>query len=263
MKVFLPGVLLVLGAAAAYAQIPVVNTGGVGNAASGAATVTPGSLVSIYGTNLAASNALADTIPLATQLNNVSVTFNGVAAPLRFVSSGQLNAQLPWNTLASGTAGTASVVVTANGQTSAPQSVQIVPFSPGIFAIGTIAVSINADGSVAAPPGAIPGITTHPAKIGDPQGLMILCTGLGAVNPPAVNGAASLDALRTATTTPTVMIGGKVAQVLFAGMSPQFVGVNQINILIPAGTPTGDAVPLQISVGGVTSPANITMAVSQ
>ena len=51
---------------------------------------------------------------------------------------------------------------------------------------------------------------------------------------PAANGAASLDKLRTATTTPTVMIGGKAAQVVFAGLSPQFVGVNQINVGIPA-----------------------------
>jgi uncharacterized protein (TIGR03437 family) len=78
-----------------------------------------------------------------------------------------------------------------------------------------------------------------------------------------VNGAASLDALRTATTTPTVLIGGKAAQVVFAGLSPQFVGVNQINVAIPAGTPTGNAVSLQISLGGVTTSDAVTIAVSQ
>jgi uncharacterized protein (TIGR03437 family) len=122
-------------------------------------------------------------------------------------------------------------------------------------------VAINPDGSIAAPAGAIPGITTHPAKIGDPGGLVILCTGLGAVDSPPANGAASLDKLRTATTTPTVMIGNKAAQVVFAGLSPQFVGVNQINVAIPSGTPTGDAVPLQISLGGVMTSASVTIAV--
>jgi uncharacterized protein (TIGR03437 family) len=190
------------------------------------------------------------------------VTFNGVPAPLLFVSGGQINAQLPWNVLSSGTTGSANVVVTRNNQASAPQTLQVGPFSPGIFAINNIAVAINPDGSIAAPAGAIPGINTHPAKIGDPGGLVILCTGLGAVNPPAVNGAASLDALRTATTTPTVMIGNTAAQVVFAGLSPQFVGVNQINVAIPAGTPTGNAVPIQISLGGVTTSASITIAVS-
>jgi uncharacterized protein (TIGR03437 family) len=255
--------LLAIAAVSAYAQIPAVSAGGVSNAANGISPVTPGSLVSIYGSNLAGGLAQADTIPLSTSLNSVSVTFNGVPAPLLFVSSGQINAQLPWNTISSGTVGTASVVVTRNNQASAPQSLQVGPFSPGIFAIGNIAVAINPDGSIAAPAGSIPGIATKPAKIGDPGGLVILCTGLGAVDPPAVNGAASLDALRTATTTPTVLIGGKAAQVVFAGMSPQFVGVNQINVAIPSGTPTGDAVSLQLSLGSVTTSAAITIAVSQ
>ena len=99
-------------------------------------------------------------------------------------------------------------------------------------------------------------------EIGDPGGLVILCTGLGAVDSTPANGAASLDKLRTATTTPTVLIGGKAATVFFAGLSPQFVGVNQINVSIPAGTPTGDKISLQISLGGVTTSADITMAVS-
>jgi uncharacterized protein (TIGR03437 family) len=246
----------------AIAQTPVVVTGGVSNAANGLSTVTPGSLVSIYGTNLAAGLAQADTIPLSTTLNSVSVTFNGVPAPLLFVSGGQINAQLPWNVLSSGTAGTASVIVTRSGTASAPQNLQVGPFSPGIFAINNIAVAINPDGSIAAPAGAIPGITTRPAKVGDPGGLVILCTGLGAVDSTPANGAASLDKLRTATTTPTVMVGGKPATVVFAGLSPQFVGVNQINVALPAGTPTGNNVSLQISLGTITTDPGVTIAVS-
>ncbi len=263
MRTYIPKLFLVAAASvAAYAQTPVVSAGGISNAANGLSPVSPGSLVSIYGTNLAAGLAQADSIPLSTTLSDVSVTFNGVAAPLLFISGGQINAQLPWNVLSSGTTGTANVVVTRNKQASTPQSLPVGPFSPGIFAIGTIAVAINPDGSIAAPPGAIPGIATKPAKIGDPGGLVILCTGLGAVDSTPANGAASLDKLRTATTTPTVMIGGKAATVVFAGLSPQFVGVNQINIAIPAGTQTGDAVPIQISLGSVTTSASITIAVS-
>ena len=259
----LRGMLLTAAVIAAHAQTPVVSSGGVSNAANGLTTVTPGSLVSIYGSNLAAGLAQSDTIPLSTTLNSVSVTFNGIQAPLLFVSGGQINAQLPWNVLSNGTAGPANVVVTRSGTASAAQTLTVGPFSPGIFAVNNIAIAINPDGSIAAAPGAIPGIATKPAKIGDPGGLVILCTGLGAVSPPNTNGAASLDALRQATTTPTVMIGGKAAQVVFAGLSPQFVGVNQINIAVPAGTPTGDKVSLQISVGGVTTDPGITIAVSQ
>jgi uncharacterized protein (TIGR03437 family) len=251
-------------AVAAYSQAPTV--GGVTDAAGFKTAVAPGALVSVFGSTLAAGLAAADTIPLSTTLgSNVSVTFNGIAAPLLFVSTGQVNAQLPWNVLASGTAGTASVVVSNNGAVSSAFSVPVSQFSPGIFNVNNIAIAINSDGTVAAAAGAIPGITTHPAKIGDPGGLVILCTGLGAVNPPVVTGHAAGDdgQLHQATTLPVVMIGNVPAQVVFAGLSPQFVGVNQINVAVPAGTPTGSAVPLQIVVGGVTTSATVTIAVSQ
>ena len=246
-----------------YAQTPAVTSGGISNAANGLTPVTPGALVSIYGSNLASDLAVSDTIPLSTTLNGVSVTFNGVQAPLLFVSGGQINAQLPWNVLSSGTAGTANVVVTNAGKPSTSFPVTVGPFSPGIFAINNMAVAINPDGSVAAPAGAIPGINTHPAKAGDPGGLVILCTGLGAVTPPVANGNNANDGvLHTATTMPTVLLGGSMpAPVAFAGLSPQFVGVNQINIAVPANAPTGNAVSLQIQVGGATSAANVTIAI--
>src|SRR5260370_23160092 len=78
----------------------------------------------------------------------------------------------------------ANVVVTRSGQASAPQSLQVGPFSPGIFAVNNIAIAINPDGTVAAAAGAIPGLNTRPAKIGNPVGLETLCTGLGAGDPP-------------------------------------------------------------------------------
>jgi uncharacterized protein (TIGR03437 family) len=256
-------VLFLTAAVAAQAQTPAVAQGGVLNAANGISPVTPGSLVSIYGTNLAGALAQADTIPLSDALNKVSVTLNGIPAPLLFVSQGQINAQVPWNALQSGTSGTASIVVMNNGQPSTSQTVPVGPFSPGIFTIGNIAVAQNVvDASVAAPAGAIPGIQTHPATINDPYGLAILCTGLGAVDSAIANGANSSDLLRRTTTTPTVLVGGQPVNVVFSGLSPQFVGVNQINLAVPPGTPTGDAVSLQLSQGGVLTTATVTIAVS-
>jgi uncharacterized protein (TIGR03437 family) len=58
--------------------------------------VAIGSVVSIFGSGLAASLLSGDTIPLSNNLNGVQVTFNGVNAPLYFVSPGQINAQVPW-----------------------------------------------------------------------------------------------------------------------------------------------------------------------
>jgi uncharacterized protein (TIGR03437 family) len=255
--------LISLAAAAANAQNPAITSGGIVNAASFAAPVAPGSLISIFGANLAGGLAQADSIPLATQLSNVSVTVNNIAAPLLFVSQGQINAQLPWNTLSSGTSGSASVVVTNNGKVSTAQSVQVGPVSPGIFsqplANGNFAIAINAaDGSLAIPAGAIPGITSHPAKAGDT--LIILCTGLGATDNSAPNGGVPTK-LATALQTPQVLVGGMSITPLFAGLTPQFVGVNQINVTLPTGVPTGNAVSLQLSVGGITSATGPTIAV--
>src|ERR1051326_5039525 len=121
----------------AYAQNPSVASGGVLNAASftKGQAVTPGGLVSIFGTNLATGLAVADSVPLSTSLASTSVSFNGTAAPLLFVNhdaanGDQVNAQLPWN---AGTSGNVSMVVTRNGQPSAAVDVPVAPVSPGIF----------------------------------------------------------------------------------------------------------------------------------
>jgi uncharacterized protein (TIGR03437 family) len=67
-------------------------------------------------------------------------------------------------------------------------------------------------------------------------------------------------ALTEANTMPQILIGGITAQVGFAGLS-QFPGVYQLNITVPANAPTGSAVPFQVQVGGITSPATFTIAV--
>src|SRR5580698_2910605 len=116
---------------AAYAQ-PSVASGGVLNGASFATgqPVAPGSLVSIFGTNLASTSSAATSVPLSTSLGGVKVTFNNIAAPLNYVSGGQINAQMPFELTGSSTA---QVVVTNNGVASAPQSLQVVSVAPGIF----------------------------------------------------------------------------------------------------------------------------------
>ncbi len=272
MRLYAPAFLL-LAAIAASAQSsqtpppPVVGAGGITSTAgpSTGQAVAPGSLVSIFGTNLASNMAASGTVPLSTTLSGVSVTVNNIAAPLQFVSSGQINIQVPWEVTPSDSkSGPASVVVTRDdGVVAAPASVTVAASAPAIFNIGGQAIAINSDGSLAAPAAAIPGISTHPAKIGDPGGLVILATGLGAVDQPIVDGANSSDMTRNALTQPTVTIGGVAAQVTFAGLSPQFVGINQINVMIPAGTPTGSAVPLQIQVNGTINSNPVSIAVSQ
>jgi uncharacterized protein (TIGR03437 family) len=237
---------------------PFNTLGGALNGASFARNqaIAPGSLVSIFGTGMASASAQASSIPLPASLGGVSVAFNGTPAALSFVSASQINAQVPWNA-----SGTVNVVVTSGGTTFSPFQLQIASTAPGIFSVQSgagQAIAINPDGSLAGPDGSVPGLSAHPANAGDP--LVIFATGLGAVDPSIENGAASSDTLCTAINTPLVLIGGQPAQVLFAGLSPQFVGVNQINVIVPQ-VPAPGVVPLQIQAGSITSTDTVTIAV--
>ena len=253
----------------AHAQAPAINAGGVVNAASGDNQgLAPGSIVAIFGTNLATAASSATKIPVATTLGDVvSVTFNNVAAPLFYVSPLQINAQVPWNVLPSGTTtGTASVVVTRSTGASPAQSVPIVAARPGVFTvsqngIGQAVATDNADGGLASAT-AVAGfpVAAHPISIGDY--LIVWCTGLGAVSPAIATGAAASDGtLRNTAVTPVVTIGGVQAKFVYSVLSPQYVGLYQIGVQVADSTPVGNAEPLQIQLNGVTTSDQVTVAV--
>ncbi len=239
------------------------SVGGIVNGASfvQGQAVAPGSLISIFGTNLAKAPAAADTIPLSTSLGGVTVKFvdgsTSVDAPLLYLQSNQINAVVPWGLRP----GEVNIVVTDNNVSSASASVKVADFSPAVFAIGNLAAVQNIDGSLAQPVGSIAGRTTHPAKVGDT--IIIYATGLGPVDtqiedgdpPPAGK---TVNTLHKA----FVSVGGHSAEIQFSGLSPQFVGVYQMNVIVPDVVP-GDSIPLQLSLGGITSPKTITFAVSQ
>ena len=266
MRLFSAALLLTLTfASAALCQTPAVNPGGVqntaGNASSGA--VAPGSLVSIFGSNLAGSMAFSDSAPLSTTVGAVSVTIAGYAAPIVSVGSNQINVQVPWETPTSDSAGPAAVVVTNNGTPAPPVNVTVAASAPSIYSVGGQAMALNADGTWAAPSNSIPGINSHPAKIGDPGGIVIFATGMGAVDSMIADGANSSDLTRNTLAAPTVTIGGMPAQVISSTLSPQFAGVNQINVVLAPGTPTGNNVSVQITVNGTITSNIASIAVSQ
>jgi uncharacterized protein (TIGR03437 family) len=251
--------LLSLAAIPVFAQ-PQISAGGVLDGAGFVVgqAVAPGSLVSIFGTGLATSLLQGDTVPLSTNIGGTRVTMNGIAAPLYFVSGGQVNAQVPWDVLQAGaTSGTASVLVTLNGVASPALAVNIAQFSPNVFATGNFAIAITPDGLLAAPAGAIPGLTTRPARAGET--LVVYANGLGPVTPAVANGAPG-NPLRTNTVTPVVLIGGVAVTPAFSGLTPQYPGVNQINVVVPSGV-IGNAVPIQLRTGGITSSDKIVIAV--
>jgi uncharacterized protein (TIGR03437 family) len=259
------------------AQPPSVATGGVVNSASFAkdasghgAAVAPGSLVSIFGAFPGGLMAAADTVPISTSLGGVTVTFNGVNAPVLAVGpTGAfpfINAQMPFEVL-NGLPATASVpvVVTVNGVPSPAQQTPIIPVAPGIFTIpegvGTAVLVNLTDLSIAAPTNANLGVPTRPIKRGE-QAYMYV-TGLGAMTPPIQDGANDLVTTHFANSTPIVWIGGVnggvTAQVIFAGQAPSYPGVGQINLMIPQNAPTGNAVMIQVQSadGTFISPAGV------
>jgi uncharacterized protein (TIGR03437 family) len=264
---------LVFAAALASAQ-PTIAPGGIANGASfQAIPLAPGALFSIFGSGLASQTATASSVPFSSSLGGVTVHFvNGttaVDAPLSYVQPGtgttsQVNAQVPWELVPPGTSATVTMTVLNNGVASSPAQVSVAPFSPGIFgyntANGTLALAYTyADSNFAWPTGAVAGLTTHPAAPGSL--IIVYANGLGAVTPTIGDGAAPGSVLTTANTPPVVTIGGVSAQVAFAGLSPQFPGVYQLNVIVPASAPTGSAVPIQVQVNGISSPSTFTIAV--
>lgn len=261
---------VLVGAVISLAQTPTVVDGGVLNGASFAKgqPVSPGGLVSIFGTGLVSKLATADTIPLSTSLGGVTVTFSDLPpAPLLAVipgvpgqSADQINVQLPWE-IGSGT-GVVSVMVTTPNGTSAPVAVDFAPSMPGIFSSSAggqlYAIAVNSSDSSLAWPQSLASSRSHPAKAGDV--LIIYATGLGAVDHQPVDGGIP-SVLANTIVTPTVLFGGVAGDVQFSGLAPQFVGVNQLNVQVPTGVTAGSAVPLQIMVNGVTSTNQVVVAI--
>ena len=230
--------------------VPTVNAGGALNAASYAgAPLAPGSIVAVYGNFLLGAPSQSFALPLPTSLSGLSLQFGNVTAPLFYASGGQVNLQVPW-----GLAGqaTSPLSATLNGQTGAAETVQLAAYSPGIF-------TMNAQGTGQ---GAILDASYrlvddfNPAVPGSAV-LQIFCTGLGPVTnqPPSGSPAPTGPSLSETTKTPTVTVGTVPANVLFSGLAPGYVGLYQVNALVPAMAPAGNAVPVVISIGGVNSNA--------
>ncbi len=229
-----------------------ISTGGIVNAASYSANVAPGSIAAVFGSFPVDQPAGGAAFPIPSNLQGVSMQFNSLFGALFYVGSNQINVQVPLNLVNSPSY--AATAVTGYGA-SAAVAMSVAEFAPGIF-------TINGQGTGQ---GAILNLSnqlvdaTHPAIAGDY--IQIYCTGLGeATNNPDTGLPAQADPLSVTLTTPTVSIGGVSALVQFSGLTPGTVGLNQINVQIPAGVAAGTAVPVSVSIGGAVS-NTVTIAV--
>jgi uncharacterized protein (TIGR03437 family) len=238
------------GAAAASIDITVASSTsmfitGITNGASFRQAYSPGEILAVFGNLLAGSTLSASSVPLPTTLGGASVTVNGTAAPLYFVSPGQINLQIPYGLVANTVA---TLVVTYNGQT-ATTSFPVSAASPGIF--------VDSNG---APAGA--------ATAARGQTVAIYVTGPGPLSPQPAAGSYPASGTVPTTKNVVVSVAGINASASYVGTPVWAIGLIQINFTVPSNTPLGQqelvvttSVPISatISSTAISAPATITI----
>jgi uncharacterized protein (TIGR03437 family) len=231
---------------------PVVAQGGVLNAASYQlqASLAPGSLISIFGQLLAQGTVSAPALPLTNSLGGTIVTIAGRSLPLLYAGSDQVNAMIPYDLPINATH---QLIVQRGTAISIPQPVNVLASQSGVFTkdltgqgLG-IVVKVANDGTQT-----VVG-ADNPATAYD--ALVIYCTGLGDVNPRQIAGQqVPFSPLSQTLDTVKVTIGGIDAPVFFAGVTPGFTGLYQVNAYVPTGVTPGNNVPLVITEAGRVGP---------
>jgi uncharacterized protein (TIGR03437 family) len=236
---------------------PVFSANTVVNAASlQRGPLAPGEIISIFGENLGPPNLvlaeLTEDGPLSSKLAETRVLFDDVAAPLVFVVEGQLGAVVPYFV-----AGSASVEVQVEyfGMLSAALKLDVATASPALFTQNSQgwgpAAALNQDYRLNTP--------QNPATRGSIA--ILYATGEGLTDQ-AADGEPAAAPLPRPLLPITVTVGGKAAEVLYAGGAPGLVaGVMQVNIRIPADAPTGDGVMVIVDAGDIAGARWVTLAV--
>jgi uncharacterized protein (TIGR03437 family) len=245
--------------AAPAAVTPIIANSGIVNAVSGAAGISPGSWISVYGSGLAtaaASLASSDLVgnAIPTTLAGASATVNGKAAYMGYVSPAQINILAP----ADSATGSVAVTVKNSAGTSNSITATLQPFLPGLSTLNNYVRAVRyPDGAIINGTGAAePGYAA--AAISPGAVLALYGTGFGPTNSPLETGVVFSGAYET-TNTVTVTIGGTPADVLFAGLVG--AGLYQINVRVPASLPDGDQLVVA-AVGGLTTQANARLKVA-
>jgi uncharacterized protein (TIGR03437 family) len=229
----------------------VVSDNGVVNAASGQVGqgLAPGSYISIFGSALSDLTRTFATPYLPISLGGVSVSFDvpskniSLPAPIHFVSSGQINVQIPWELQGQSSAimkvsigNFSSLNCDNSGSNCSAYTVPLNDYSPAMFEYTEassgqrLAAALDSNFLLVG--------TNHPVARGSTVQLYV--NGLGPVsNQPPSGQVSPAQPLATTRVTPTVTIGGQTAQVQFSGLAPFIVGLYQINVVVPTNIGTG------------------------
>jgi uncharacterized protein (TIGR03437 family) len=241
--------------------IPVAVSGpsisAVANAASNrAGAVSPGEIVEIYGAGIGPAALAVSSLDPNGRLSNLwaatRILFDGVAAPLLYVSGSQAAAIVPY--AVDGHAQT-QITVEYQGTASSPMAVPVVAAAPGIFSADTSGQGqgaiLNQDNSLNS--------TSNPAASGSI--VVLYATGEGQTAPGGVDGQMAGQPFPAPKLAVTVAVNGQNAEILYAGAAPgEVAGLLQINIRLPLGLTAGN-IPVSFSVGGTASQPGLTVAV--
>jgi uncharacterized protein (TIGR03437 family) len=251
------------------------------------ATVAPGELVAVRGEQFTTGAAMAaQTLPLGTTLGGATVYVNGVAVPTYYVAAshvenqgGQITFQVPYST----PGGQATVRVDRNDsgtvQTGNTISMPVAAYTPRLlqFQLGVTGNTIGTVDNISSespvgtnyaiatfgdfttfPIPTIAGIASRPATVGDT--LIFYGLGFGQTSPASTEGVAVPGVANVAN---CVMVFGQsvlpgldvVATPSYCGLTPGSVGLYQVNVAVPSGTPSGSAVSVFLQIGSSTSNA--------
>ncbi len=230
-------------------RAPRFTSSAVVNPASYVPGMVAGSFVAAFASGVLdqAGVVRADRIPLPTTLGGVSVTVDGMAAPVLALANlngmEQVNFQAPFEIAGRASA---AVVISRDGAASAPVNVQVVDLQPAVYTSdGARAIAVhNADYTLAT--------DTRPLVQGEYA--FVYVTGLGrVVNTPATGAGGPLPPLADSLAGARVALAGSECEVQYSGLAPALVGVYQVNFRVPPGAP-GGLQDLVITAGGATSP---------
>ena len=237
---------------------PVITSAGVANAAGyTAGTVCAGEIIVVFGSDLGPAELTTLEVVngfVASDLAGVQVSFDGVPAPLVYVSATQLSAIVPY---AVAVRTSTDLTVTYNGVSSGPINLPVAANVPGIFTLDSSgrgqAAALNQDGTINSP--------TNPAQPGEV--VVLFATGEGQTTPNGQDGwIVDPDvALPKPNFNVSVNFNGP-ADVLYAGAAPFLVsGVMQVNARIPLDNGPDLQTPVSLEVGRFTSQGGVTIAV--
>ncbi|HZT28637.1 MAG TPA: hypothetical protein VFA33_02050 [Bryobacteraceae bacterium] len=238
-----------------------IKDNGIRNAASGAfGPIAPGEMVTILTSGVNLSDTTRMQLDAAgrvvTTLGEVRAFFDGTQAPLLYVNSSEIGAIVPFDVAGRSTV---AVRVEYKGVQSQTVDMQVAGTAPGVF---TLDGAPNGPGLISNDPYTINN-KDNPAA--ENSTVTIYWTGGGQTDPPGVDGQIERFPLPRVIAPVSVTIGGKLADLRYAGAVPYgWAGLLIAEVVVPAGSASGDPVPVVITAGGASSPDNtVTMYVKQ